>query len=47
MDTDQAQLWRRIREFPLDDPSANYTFAQRLAREQGRPLMRSRRVVEE
>lgn len=32
---EHATLWERIRDFPLDDPSAGFRFSERLARENG------------
>ena len=33
MDRERSQLWEKIRDFELDDPTASVTFTERLARE--------------
>jgi hypothetical protein len=47
MNATQNQLWREIEALNLDDPAAQLTFTQRLARENGWTLNDARRVVNE
>ena len=47
METAHQELWKRIREFPLDEPGADLPFSARLARENGWGSDYARRVVEE
>ncbi|MBV8881890.1 MAG: TIGR04222 domain-containing membrane protein [Planctomycetaceae bacterium] len=47
MNQEQAALYRRIREFPLDEPGSAVGFTRRLAAENGWSLERAGRVVEE
>jgi hypothetical protein len=47
MNHDESALWERIRQFALDDPTANFPFTTRLARENGWPLAYAQRVVTE
>ena len=47
MNATQQQLWRKIEAVNLDGPSAQLTFTQRLARENGWSLHDARRVVDE
>ena len=44
---EQSQLWQKIRDFELDDPSASVTFTERLARENDWSLGFADRVVQE
>lgn len=41
------ELWEKIRLFPLDDPSAQFRFSDRLARENGWTLLYAFRAMEE
>ncbi|UOG76489.1 hypothetical protein MTX78_07785 [Hymenobacter tibetensis] len=41
----QPDLWNRIRRFELDDPTAAFSFTDRLARENGWPLEYALRAV--
>lgn len=43
----QADLWRRIQHFELDDPAAAFSFTDRLARENGWSLEFALRAVSE
>lgn len=47
MNPSQAGLYRRIREFRFDAPGTSYTFARRLAKENGWPPTYADRVIEE
>ncbi len=47
MDDRQAELYRRIDEFPLEEPQAALTFSARLARENGWSQVFARRVIDE
>jgi uncharacterized protein (TIGR04222 family) len=47
MNATQNQLWREIEGLNLDDPAAQLTFTQRLARENGWTPNEARRVVNE
>ena len=47
MDQRQAQLYRRIQDFPLDDPQSPLTFSARLARENGWSHGFARRAIDE
>jgi hypothetical protein len=40
-------LWRRLQEFNLDDPSAQFSLSDRLSRENGWSLDYSKRVIDE
>jgi hypothetical protein len=43
----QHELWKRIENFELDDPSSEFTFSDRLARDNGWTLAFSLRVIDE
>jgi hypothetical protein len=43
----QVELWRRIQEFRFDEEGATYTFAQRLAKENGWSTPFTERAIEE
>lgn len=43
----QPQLWKKINNFQLDDPNSNFTFTQRLARDNKWSLEFSKKVVNE
>jgi len=47
MTPEHAGLWRRIQRFELDEPAAQFTFGQRLARENGWDAEYTLRVIEE
>ena len=47
MDRERLQLWEKIRDFELDDPTASVTFTERLARENDWSLGFAVRVVQE
>ena len=47
MNLEQADLYRRILDFDIDEPGAKLQFTARLARENGWDLDFARRVVEE
>jgi uncharacterized protein (TIGR04222 family) len=47
MDRERSQLWQKIRDFELDDPSSSLTFTERLARENDWSLGFADRVVQE
>lgn len=47
MDAWQAELYRRVQAFPVDDPQAALSFSARLAREQGWSRDFTRRVIDE
>lgn len=47
MNAEQATLYQRIEAFDLDEPGAEFTFTQRLARENGWSLAEARRAVAE
>jgi hypothetical protein len=40
------ELWKRLQEFNLDDPSAQFSLSDRLSRENGWSLEYSKRVRE-
>ena len=45
MRTDAQELWKRIKEFEIGDPNAEFSFADRLARENSWTLGYSLRVI--
>jgi hypothetical protein len=47
MSLNEQSLWHKIKEFPLDDTISNFTFSDRLARENGWTKSYTLRVVEE
>lgn len=47
MDAEQLILWNKIQAFELDDPTAAYSFSDRLARENGWSLEYSLRTIVE
>lgn len=47
MTLQQAQLWQSIQNFQLDDPGADFTFSERLARENGWTAAYTARVITE
>lgn len=47
MEQPAREIWRRIRDFELDDPTATLCFSDRLARENGWSKEFSLRVIEE
>ncbi len=47
MKPDEMILWDKIKAFKLDDPSASFTFSDRLARENNWRLQYALRVVQE
>ena len=47
MTNDKQNLWNKIRDFELDDPSATFSFSDRLARENGWKIQYTLRAVEE
>ena len=47
MDALRTELWRKIRDFQVDDPSSELTFTDRLARENDWSLGFADRVVQE
>lgn len=42
-----TELWKRLQEFNLDDPSAQFSLSDRLSRENGWSLEYSKRVIDE
>jgi uncharacterized protein (TIGR04222 family) len=47
MNTEHAKLWRSIQDFSFDEADVTFTFARRLARENGWTLSYAYRVIEE
>ena len=47
MTQDQEELWGKIKDFELDEPSVSLTFTDRLARENGWTIEYSIRTVDE
>ncbi|MFM1932635.1 MAG: hypothetical protein RL226_1938 [Bacteroidota bacterium] len=47
MTTEQEQLWQKIREFEIDDIDSDFTFTDRLARENDWPIEFALRAVHE
>ena len=47
MNSEQKQLFTKIQEFNLDKPDADFTFSQRLAKENGWNIEYTNRVIEE
>ncbi len=47
MKTEELSLWRKIQDFELDDPGSDYTFSERLSRENGWKLEYTLRVIDE
>ena len=47
MDSKQQQIYAKIEKFSFDKPGADFTFTQRLARENSWSLEYTRRVIEE
>lgn len=47
MDERRAELWKKIRNHPLDDPGDPFRFSDKLAKENGWTGGKARRVVEE
>jgi hypothetical protein len=45
MTLQQAQLWQNIQDFQLDDPEVDFTFSERLARENGWTKVYTARVI--
>jgi hypothetical protein len=41
------ELWNRLRDFSVDEPSSSFTLTQRLARENGWSIEYSKRVIDE
>lgn len=47
MTAEQHALWEKVRYFELDDPESDFTFTERLARENGWALEYTLRAVEQ
>ena len=47
MKVEELSLWKKIQEFELDDPGSDYTFSERLSRENGWKLEYTLRVIDE
>jgi hypothetical protein len=47
MNTQQIALLQRIQEFQLDDSASNFSFSQRLARENGWTVQYAKSVIDE
>lgn len=45
MTSQQAQLWQNVQNFQLDDPEVDFTFSERLARENGWTKVYTERVI--
>jgi hypothetical protein len=45
MTSQQEQLWQNIQDFQLDDPEVDFTFSERLARENGWTKVYTERVI--
>lgn len=47
MNNQQVELYQRIQEFSLDEPSARFTFSHRLARDYGWTIEYTQQVIDE